>query len=67
MSREGKTAEGSHEYEIATGITACLMGDGRWSLFRRRSDGMMIDTGIDCKTLEMARRYAKDRNWMGAR
>ena len=66
MSRAGKTAEGSHEYEIATGITACLMGNDQWTLFRRRSDGVMVDTGIDCKSLEAARKYAKDHNWMGA-
>lgn len=66
MSRAGKTETGSHEYEIATGITACRMGNDVWAIFRRRSDGVMVDTGIDCPTLEAARKYAKDRNWMGA-
>lgn len=66
MSRAGKTEDGSHEYQIADGITACLMGDDRWSIFRRSDSGMLIDTGIDCKTLAACRRYARERSWKGS-
>jgi hypothetical protein len=65
-SRKGKTKQGSHEYVIADGITACQMGNDQWSLFRMEN-GRYIDTGIDCPTLAAARKYASDRNWPGSR
>lgn len=61
----GKTAQGSHEYVIADGITACLMGNDQWTLFRIATDGKLVDTGIDCKTLAGARKYAGERGWKG--
>lgn len=60
-NRTGKIAQGSHEYVIADGITACQMGNNLWTLFQ---DGR--DTGIDCKTLAGARKYAAERGWKGA-
>lgn len=54
MTRAGKTAQGSHEYEVAPGVTACCMGDGRWYVFRSGQD-----TGEDFKTLAAARKWVK--------
>lgn len=54
MTRSGKTAQGSHEYEIAPGVTACCMGNGLWTVFRNGQD-----TGEDFKTLAAARKWAK--------
>lgn len=66
MTRTGKTAQGSHEYQIADGITACLMGNEQWTLFRCNEDGGLTDTGIDFKTLTAARKYARERGWKNA-
>jgi hypothetical protein len=54
MNRTGKTFEGSHEYQIADGITACLMGNNLWTVFMNGQD-----TGYDFKTLAAARKWAK--------
>jgi hypothetical protein len=56
-TRSGKTAQGSHEYNISPGVTACCMGDGLWYIFR---DGK--DTGLDFKTLAAARKWARSTN-----
>jgi hypothetical protein len=66
MNRQGKTAQGSHEYQISEMVTACMMGNNQWTLFRRNDDGSLVDTGIDCKTLAAARKYACERGWKGA-
>lgn len=54
MTRAGKTELGSHEYEVVAGVTACLMGNNVWCLFRAG-----VDLGLDFKTLAAARRWAK--------
>lgn len=62
MRYSGKTSTGSHEYKIAAGVTACLMANDKWTLFRWEN-GKAVDTGIDFSTLAAARKYAADRNW----
>lgn len=56
MNRTGKTALGSHEYEVAPGVTACCMGNGLWTVFDNGRD-----TGEDFRTLAAARKWVKEK------
>jgi hypothetical protein len=55
--RNGKTAEGSHEYALENGMHAVRMGNGEWYIFAGNRD-----IGVDFKTLRECRRWARENN-----
>lgn len=68
-SRSGKRADGTSEYDLGNGCTACRMEGGVWYIYeicededgnRDMLNGCFADTGIEFFALRDCRKWAKE-------